>query len=375
MCLLPARWKCVAFCLGLRKIAGLNVPFNTEGMEIRDILGRPRKSGTALELSSSPLMISCKKNDAAAILKEFERALDACVPISVDINTPDIETLRLALRNNNDKPISGNLTVKFDGEESCAKIELEAMASSSSILKLSKGIPLKKGVAELWFTGASGTKKLIKTERLPDYIVCRPVGSENSATVMELSAAQVTPPDPIVGWKGPDDCSASAWLEWDSLRLIFYVKVKDDKHCNAAKEPANLWRGDSIQFAFDTLNDAEPQSLCYDANDYEYGIALNSVNGEIMRYCWFAPPGSDKTKLAASLDAEVKRNGTFTNYKVSIPWSSLKPFYPAAGKIMGFSFIVNDNDGEDTRNYYLALTPGVSEKYPGRFGKMVLKGK
>ena len=188
------------------------------------------------------------------------------------------------------------------------------------------------------------------------------------ADKLELGAANVLPPDPIVGWTG---CSAQAWFEWDTQGLLFHAEVKDSVH-NQDNDPENLWRGDSIQIAFNAKNDASIYSTSYSASDYEYGFALGN-DGKTLSYCWAAPPNQDKDALAKSLDLDIKRNGILTNYKIRIPWRSLTPFESKSGQIIGFSFIVNDNNGEKTRNYCLALTPGISEsKNPGLFRKLVL---
>lgn len=354
---------------------GLSITLESGELELRDIFGRTIEvpnENFEIALNKSPLLLSSKSIPAEVLLKRFEEVLDNNVPLAFQIRTPDADTILIHIINNHDKTLAGTLYSKVGKKEFSNKLELLPRGSKDITLKLENGIPLKGGVLEFYLSRNPHEKLHLKTELLPDYAVSVPAGTDPSLFKIELGAPHVTPPDPIVGWTGLDDCSATAWLEWDNATLTLHVQVKDDKHHND-KQAQDIWRGDSIQFAFDTMNDASLKSVGYDANDYEYGVALNS-DGKVMKHCWHAPPDEDKTALAKELQADVRREDNLTIYKVRIPWNCLRPFTPKAGNIMGFSFIVNDNDGENTRNYYLAFTPGLSEKIPGHFKKLVLMG-
>ena len=56
----------------------------------------------------------------------------------------------------------------------------------------------------------------------------------------------------------------------------------------------------------------------------------------------------------------------------ALPWAALGPWRPAAGATVGWSFTVNDADGEGFRGW-LEWTPGIcGSKDAAAFGRLVL---
>ena len=160
---------------------------------------------------------------------------------------------------------------------------------------------------------------------------------------------------PEFKWGGIEDLSADIFLAWDDQNFYFAAAVRDDLFCQPY-EGGEIWRGDSIQFSFDTLNDDSPAP---DENDYEYGFAMTDKGKEMWR--WYAARGRKLGrvgKVEFSFSSQPKKNQYI--YEVAIPWNELTPLKPQKGKVCGFNVIVNDNDGQG-RKGWIQWTPGIGE--------------
>lgn len=158
---------------------------------------------------------------------------------------------------------------------------------------------------------------------------------------------------------GAEDLSASGWLAWDAEALYFALEVRD----NTIHLPINtvVWDFDSLQIAFDGLNDARPDEG-FNENDYEIQVA-RLRDGSTMVYAGHYPEGfissvvSDMTETAITVDEE---SGVII-YEMRIPSAVLPSIDLATGRAFGFNFIHNDNDtgGPTDRKGWLELTPGI----------------
>jgi hypothetical protein len=172
-----------------------------------------------------------------------------------------------------------------------------------------------------------------------------------------------------LSWNGPKDLSGQAWFVHDDKNLYVRLKITDDVH--VAYPGEGMWKGDSMQIAFDTLND---KSNNYRPDDYEYGFAL--VQGEVQKVCWAKAKGLEKASGGGldSIQCRITREADVTCYEFAFPYDSLYPFDPQNG-ILGFSFIVNDNDGTN-RKGWLQLTPGIGDgKNPSAFASLLWIGQ
>jgi len=127
---------------------------------------------------------------------------------------------------------------------------------------------------------------------------------------------------------------------------------------------AVIWKGDSIQFAFDTMNDAltpdESIKAGFNGNDYLFGMALTANGPEC--YCWIEKGSATKKgEGGRKYPIAIKKGDGMVSYEIAIPWSELAPLAPKAGKAFRFNFIVWDNDREDEQaSYWIGLTPGIA---------------
>ncbi len=179
----------------------------------------------------------------------------------------------------------------------------------------------------------------------------------------------VQPPDAGVVWQTPANLRVLAATGWNDEGFHFLAEVHDDTF-HQPHTLGDTWRGDSIQLAFDAGNDASEGRMEFDANDHEFALALTPDGPQVFRHA--GPPGRATGELVPGARLEVRRDGTRTRYLATIPWSELAPLRPVAGRMFGFNFIVNDNDGAG-RRYWLGLSPGIGEmKYPYAYRRFLL---
>ena len=190
----------------------------------------------------------------------------------------------------------------------------------------------------------------------------------------------ITPVDVIPAglWTGPDDLSFKVWLTYDEKYFYFAASVTDDKFVQQ-ETGGMIWQNDSLMLAFDTRNDALSPKVGgrqgYDANDYEFAIALTGKGPEC--YCWNA--AEERKELGRKLMdfpiAIKKVNKITTNYELAIPLKALLPLKPEKGRAFGFNFLYLDKDspGKGSGPYWMGLTPGIhGGKDPSAYKTFIL---
>jgi len=160
------------------------------------------------------------------------------------------------------------------------------------------------------------------------------------------------------------DLDASFSLSYDKDAINLEVKVDDDVFLPKGSK-GDIWQGDSVQVAFQCLDkDADRSSMT------EYTLALTD-NGP-MAYRHFSqiklPEGeSQDVKLA------IQRKGRQTIYKASFPFKELGMKNAGVNTTLGFSLLINDNDGTG-RKGYLHWGDGIGdEKNPAAYGGILFK--
>ena len=157
----------------------------------------------------------------------------------------------------------------------------------------------------------------------------------------------------------PTDFSAQALTMWDEENFYLAVVVTEPA-LGDPLPPEEMWRGNSVLFAFDTRRNAPPDQDGYREGDYEFGMAKARLGAHMYRF-FGGQPGLVKTATVV-----MQRLGTKTIYEAAIPWSELKPAQARTGGIVGFSILASDRDGQGRR--YLEWAGGIaSGKRPGQF--------
>jgi hypothetical protein len=158
---------------------------------------------------------------------------------------------------------------------------------------------------------------------------------------------------------------------YDEKTLHLQFVVSDDVHKNEQAEGAYCDLGDSVRVVFDVDRDG---GLGYRGDDFELCAALNDKKQalgwrfvERGRYL-----GADAALNPAPSVVRDEAAKT-TTYRFALPLEYLK-LKPEAGTVFGFSFGVNDQDGEGGVKKSLSASPGVQRPpYPSLFGEGVLK--
>jgi hypothetical protein len=173
---------------------------------------------------------------------------------------------------------------------------------------------------------------------------------------------------------GPEDLSVTGWVAYDERGLWIVLRVKDDTP--AFPQSRAVWNWDSLQVGLDLAGDAHPDGS-YDANDLEIELALKP-GGDPPRYLYlgYCPDGWPQEQLSAQLLGAVRPDaepGTVA-YELLVPAALLVSTISLEPEVViGFSLMVNDNDGQG-RAGWQELTPGIGlGKHPWQFAWLWLR--
>ncbi len=163
-------------------------------------------------------------------------------------------------------------------------------------------------------------------------------------------------------WDGPGDLSGIGYTMWDEHNFYFACSVTDPTFFQPF-DADRMWEGDSVQIAIDSRRDGLPGQVGYDSGDTELGFGLVRLQPVIYR---FAAPTSLSVGPVKNARLVIRRISNLTIYEAAIPWSQLGMKPPKPGDVIGFTIVINDNNGYGRRT--MELTPGVvNQKIPGDF--------
>ena len=164
----------------------------------------------------------------------------------------------------------------------------------------------------------------------------------------------------IVNWGGTSDLSYDCNMMWDDKNLYIAAIATDDVFCQN-EEPGNIWRGDSLQFA---LKDYDKGIIVngngVDEDFTEIGVAL--IKTGPVAYQFKSMYGSGQARMIENENICISRNGGKTTYEIAIPWSEIfyEGYSPKANTDLGFSLLINDNDGFGRRGW-LEYSEGIGQ--------------
>lgn len=167
---------------------------------------------------------------------------------------------------------------------------------------------------------------------------------------------------------GNDDLSAKVAMGWRDNAFSLAIVVRDDVH-HAADAARMGWQGDSVQIYFDPRNDA---TVSRENRDDDVTYIISRISEQSL--AWLDKGAEGNYKGAANqtdemIDGDVQvaivRKDHQTIYEMVFPQQSCLPdaLLKADGNI-GFSLLINDNDGKG-RKTGLTLSPKGSEPYKG----------
>lgn len=178
-------------------------------------------------------------------------------------------------------------------------------------------------------------------------------------------------PSDINSWLGLNR-SMKVLMKWNKDNIYVMTDVYDAVQNNTFTD-FNLWQGDSIQLAIDTLMNglAEGTTAGYRDDDYEFGFGLTPKGLETYLY-----QASD-AKVGSIVDEQlvnVIRNDKLglTRYLMKVPSNYIKQIKLENGTTFGFNIAANDADIL-LREGYSQYTSGICDrKDPSRFKAFTL---
>ncbi|MFP4055577.1 MAG: GH39 family glycosyl hydrolase [Candidatus Brocadiia bacterium] len=162
-------------------------------------------------------------------------------------------------------------------------------------------------------------------------------------------------------WQGPADLSARAWVGRDADALRVRVLVRDDAHVQP-HAAGRMWKADCVQLGIQV-----PGQEGY----WEIGLARGE-GGRPLVATWLRPAGRPDPSGRVDLATAPLEGGLI--YDAAIPYAALGLSEETVRRrAIGFSFIVNDDDGHG-REGWLQASPGIGEaKDPAQFPLLQLE--
>lgn len=178
-------------------------------------------------------------------------------------------------------------------------------------------------------------------------------------------------PSDINSWSGLNR-SLKVLMKWNKDNIYVMTDVYDAVQNNTFTG-YDLWQGDSVQVAIDTLMNglAEGKTSGYQDDDYEFGFGLTPKGLETYLYqASDAKTGSIEDEQLVSVIRNDKLK--LTRYLMKVPGGYMKKVNLANGTKFGFNIAANDADIL-LREGYSQYTSGICDrKDPSRFKAFTL---
>jgi len=172
---------------------------------------------------------------------------------------------------------------------------------------------------------------------------------------------------------GLKDLAATTWMAWDEDGLYMAIEAKDDRAM--LSDVPTAWDYDSLQIACDPLRDAEPRAG-FEREDFELEIA-RMRDGKVFLDAGRFPEGKIESVVEQTVKVAVEPlpDGAGLAYEIFIPAELFHPAKWGKFSLVGFNFILNDNDGEGREGWW-ELAPGIGYgKEPFQYPAMWLVGE
>lgn len=160
-------------------------------------------------------------------------------------------------------------------------------------------------------------------------------------------------------WRGINDLSGKFVVEWDEENFYLMADITDDVQYNEWSGK-DTWRGDSLQIGIYFGSQGYIVAGQGATTFHQLTIAQTPNGPEAYRH--LSQDNSYEVGYYQNYECAITRKGNHTYYEFMIPWSSLlKPGdQPKEGNSLGFSAMVNDNDGTGRRGW-LEYASGIGE--------------
>ena len=158
------------------------------------------------------------------------------------------------------------------------------------------------------------------------------------------------------------DIAADYALGWDEQNFYLGVRVKDPVHLQRYGG-MNLWKDDSVQFAFSTrcgipakLRSKTDKSGQFGNQEFNLSLAFGKKGTELYAH------NNGKNKAGfLNWKSKVTHHNGFTTYEVAVPFAELG-IKPQTGNGIRFGFVVIDNNrtSDAMARYHLSFSHGIT---------------
>ena len=136
------------------------------------------------------------------------------------------------------------------------------------------------------------------------------------------------------GGNGSNNCSGYAQLLWDDNNIYALCTVTDNE---LVHNGGDVYEDDNVELYFDSNNS---KGSSYDSDDVQFSFNYDSKTVATI-------PSNYNTK---GIDFVVLPTKTGYNVEASIPWSNIKCKDLKSDMLIGFEFMINDDDDGGTRD-------------------------
>lgn len=260
------------------------------------------------------------------------------------------------------------------------KIVLDGKSEKEIVVGVANFAPLTIYKAVAGVTDGAG-KSLVRERYVSGFVgvpkVKTPVAGDGMPASGDWARAQLLPLDnerqvfyigkkPDNAWKGPADLSGQLRVLWDDRALYLNVDVRDDKYVHALADSA-IWNMDGMQILVDAARESVEKS-----GKYEISLADGAKGPQA--WCNYSADASTPTGEVKDIRIKVTPAADGTGgrrYEIAIPWPRLAPFKPGVGEDLGFSLILNEDDGPG-RSSFMGWFSGVHSKELDLVGDLIL---
>lgn len=201
--------------------------------------------------------------------------------------------------------------------------------------------------------------------------VVKPIIDGNGNEWTTVPAMTLDKKEQARGWKDAADLSGGMRLQWDDDGLYFFLTVTDDRH-HAPNSDVKLWENDACQFAFDAYLNGPKTG--YDADELSF-VTADTPKGP--RLAAYRLPGIcyEQEHLLPEIGVKMTEGPAgVRTYEWMMPWSRLAPVSPWLLGRCGFSFTLNDNDGDGFKGAMFWSKGIIYGQDANGFGELIFDG-
>jgi len=136
------------------------------------------------------------------------------------------------------------------------------------------------------------------------------------------------------GGNGSNNCSGSVQLLWDDNKIYALCTVTDDQ---LVHNGGDVYEDDNVELYFDSNNS---KGSSYDSDDVQFSFNYDSKTIATI------PSGYN----SKGIEFVVLPTNTGYNVEASIPWSNIKCNDLKSDMLIGFEFMINDDDNGGSRD-------------------------